>query len=150
MRRRELMLVIAYIGTFAFQVLWHWFLSGHSTLAQSLLRFYLYHDPRPWRDVEGYLDLLLPAILLGLLTGWVGWRWSMRKLCCYVLSAGVGIVAIMPVYTLFLDKSLFWFWPETVGGFMAQVIKAWPVTGMLTYAGRVFGVYFYAEKGPRG
>jgi len=133
MRRKELVLSLAFLGVFSFQVLWHWFLSGSLQVARSLSETYLHHGRR-W-DAEGWLDLVLPAVLLGLTTGWVGSQWSVAKLACFILVAGAGIAGLMPVYLLFVDRSAVWFWNGTVSDFGLQFVKACALTGFLACLG---------------
>lgn len=142
-------ITVAYLVTAAFQLSWHWFLSKPYGLSQSLLRFYLSYDARVGKGVAGWFDLVLPCVWLGLITGLVGWNWSIRKLACFVIIVAVGLVALLPSYLLFLDKDAVWWWPKTnqdlVIFFIRNIIQTALTVGAFAYGGRCFGVYFHPK-----
>jgi hypothetical protein len=148
----EVALLLSYLGVAIFQILWHWFLSSRQSLAQTLLRIYLYHNPQTGREVEGYLDVMLPAVLFGFLAGWLGSQWSIRKLSLPVVCGAIGVIALMPLYTVFFDKALVWWWPKTTGELLPSLvlgtIKALIIVGIFAYAGRIFATYFHGLSKP--
>ena len=146
MQNKEVRLILAYGAVFAFQIAWHWFLSRNVPFARDFLNIYLYHDGGPWRHPEGYLDVLLPAVLLGFSTGWIGRRWRLPKQAVYVFFAGIGIVALLPLYVIFLDKNLLWFRPVTVSDFIYRGFTALVATAVMAHAGSVFWDHFYGSK----
>ena len=129
-------IIVSYLVVAGFQFAWHWFVSTHYKLAEILLRVYLYHAQNSHKGVAGYLDLMLPGILLGLTIGWVG---PQTPNWC-VISVGIGIVALMPIYTLLLGKDLVYWWPQTtselVVSFVFEIITAWIVVWVFADAGR--------------
>ncbi len=145
----EIKIIVAYLVTAAFQLSWHWLLSKPYGLSQSLLQFYLSYDARVGKGVAGWFDLVLPCLWLGLLTGLVGWNWSIRKLACSVVLVAVGLVALLPAYMPFLDKNTVWWWPKTnhdlIIIFIEKTIQAVLMVGVLAYGGRCFGSYFHAR-----
>jgi len=147
-RRKDVTLIVAYVVIGTFQILWHWFLTWRFASAQCLLRMYLYHDLRTGREVEGYLDLLVPCLLAGLSTGWLGWQWAFRKLALYVFFVGIRVVGLMPLYPLFLDRGMAWWWPPSTGDVILEVFKAWTTVAAFTVAGRVFGAAAHGEGRP--
>jgi hypothetical protein len=146
----EIAMLLTYLGVAIFQILWHWFLSSSHILAQTLLRVYLYRNPQTGREVEGYLDVMLPAILLGLLTGWRGSQWSIAKLSLHVLCAALGVIALMPLYKIFFDKAVVWWWPATANQLIPSLvlgaIKALIVVGFFAYIGQILAIHFQGLK----
>jgi hypothetical protein len=144
MRSREIKIVLGFLGLAIFQVAWHWSISAQGALPGNLLRIYLHHNPHSHKGVSGYLDFALPAIILGLLIGRVGWDWPIRKLSCFVAFGGIALVALLPAYILFLDKKQVWWWPKTSADFGAWLIGNMIMTifliGVCTYGGRLWGI----------
>jgi hypothetical protein len=145
-----LRIVLAFFVIACFQVFWHWFLSRPSGLSQSLLRFYLSYDPAVGKGVSGWFDTVIPCICLGFLIGFVSWNWPVPKVAIFVLLAAVGLVALLPLYTIILNKESIWWWPKADGElavfFLKNFVKAALMVGVFAYGGRCFGVHFKAGQ----
>jgi len=126
-----------------FQIAWHWFLAMHNEVAGTLLRLYLHYNPATRKGVAGFFDLDLPAVALGLLIGRIGWQWSMRKLFCFVVAGGSALMALLPLYIVFFDKLMVWWWPKTDPDMIRWLFREWLFTlfllGVFVYGGRNWG-----------
>jgi hypothetical protein len=144
----EAQVVSIYAGVLLFEILLHWLLSLRHSVTAALLNVYEY---RGHQDVSGYVDLVLPGVLAGIAIGRIGWQWSRRKLALFAFFAGVGLVAITPVYAVVLKAHLLWWWPRTGGQmvrmFILQLPKSWTLVAVFTYAGHVFGVHANSRRG---
>ncbi len=142
---KELKIAMGFLGLATFQVAWHWFLSTHNVVAETLLRLYLHYNPRTGKGVAGWFDLDIPAIVLGLFIGRVAWQCSIRKLSCFVALGGMGLMMLLPIYVLFLHKQQVWWWPRTNNAFVAWLIRETVFTLFLlavcVYGGRGWGAY---------
>ncbi|HUJ71233.1 MAG TPA: hypothetical protein VLZ30_03260, partial [Verrucomicrobiae bacterium] len=98
MKRAEAGVAVGYVVTAIVQVTWHWFLTSDGKVAQALLRFYLCYDPKVNKGVSGWFDLILPAVWLGMLIGFVGCAWSLRKLACFVILGAIIIAGLAQAY----------------------------------------------------
>ncbi len=149
MWRPEAKLIFGYLITAIFQVFWHWFLSTDNELARSLLRFYLSYDPKIGKGVAGWFDLILPCVLLGVLTGLVGWKWPVRKLAGFVVLIGIGLVVLLLAYPYLLDQGDVWWWPKQNPDFVIiwvqKIVQAVLMVGVFAYGGRCLGAYFNRE-----
>ncbi len=117
-----LIILGGFVVVVAFELFVHWYMSSGYPFSSTLLHWYVHRYPHTDKGDGGLLDFLLPAIILGLLVGWVGWRWSLGMLALFVVITGVGIVVIEPIYTHFLSRDLVWWLPETTGGFIRNVV----------------------------
>ena len=141
---------LAFFVVAGFQIFWHWFLSRPSGLSQSLLRFYLSYDPVVGKGVSGWFDMVLPCICLGLFVGWVDWNCSVQRVVCVVILIAIGLAALLPLYTLILNKESVWWWPKAHNVlavfFVMNIVKGALMTGVFAYGGRCFGIHFKAGQ----
>jgi hypothetical protein len=141
-----LKIALLFFVTAVFQIFWHWFLSRPSGLSQSLLKFYLSYDPVVGKGVSGWFDLVLPCVCLGLLIGLIGWSWPVQRIAFFVILTALGLVALLPLYTVILSKESIWWWPKANGDFsvffLENLIKAALMLGFFAYGGRCFGAHF--------
>jgi hypothetical protein len=146
---KEIKIITGFLAIAVFQIAWHWFLSTHTGLAETLLRAYLHYNPRTGKGVSGWADLVLPAVPLGLFVGRVGWQWPIWKLSCFVVLFAAGLVALDYVYIVFLNKEQVWWWPKTdndaVAFFVRNTIQTIILLGVFTYGGRGWGAYSRGE-----
>jgi len=136
MKIREFRLAVIYALVLGTQVGWHWLLSLDNSLSQSMQNVYLYRSPQGGRAVAGFLDLMLPGIVLGIFTGYIGWQWGFKKLALFVFIAGSAIVALTPLYVLLLKGREVWWWPprgQLLAAFVFQLLKAWVLVGGVAY-----------------
>ena len=151
MQAKESKLVLLTTGVAVFQITWHWFITMQTTVAQALLRLYLHHNAHSRKGVAGYLDLAIPAIVLGLIIGRIGWQWPVRKLVLYGLVVGVALAALNPVYGLIMGRETVWWWPSTSSDFVLWLLGNTAMTIFLTmvcvYGGRAWAVGLHENPG---
>ena len=145
MRCGEAKVIIAYLVTAAIQLTWHWWLAKSGGLAEALLQGYLAHDARAGKGVAVWFDLMIPCVGLGLIVGFVGAEWPIRKLAAFVLGVAAGLVALLPAYAYLLNGKEVWWWP-TLGSaqimwFVQKIIQAICVVGVFTYGVRGLALY---------
>jgi len=126
-----LRVVIAYLVVAAAEAYLHWYAgTQHTSTADSLKEWYLYHDPRNDKAYhEGSADLILPAIALGLAAGGVTARRAQRELIWFALLLASGVVALFPLYAVFFPQEPRQWWSsatsgEKVGAFIVSYFKA--------------------------
>jgi hypothetical protein len=146
---KELKISVGYLVIAAFEIALHWFLSTQNKLAQSLLSLYLYRFPNNGKGIFALLDLFFPSIVLGLLIGWFGWDWSLRKLSCLTALATIGIITLTPTYVFILGKDRVWWWPETSADLIVKliiaVIETLVMVGVFAYWGRSSWIHFHGK-----
>jgi hypothetical protein len=149
MRFKSLVIIGGCFAMAVFQLLVHWFMSTSYLFSNAVLQWYIYRSPQSGKGVSGLLDTTLPMAVLGFLIGYVGWQWSLRKLALFVVLTGIGIVALQPAYTLFLNENLLWWFPKTTGDLIFFIVRegTWAIlgVGVFAYGGRCFGAY-YGDK----
>jgi hypothetical protein len=143
---REIKILAGLIIIAATEVVFHWFMSSGSWLAQHCLRLYLYRSSYSGKGISGILDLYLPAICLGVLIGLLGRLWSVQRAFCFVILIAIGIVALEAIYPSVLDKRLIWWWPKTAGALVialtVEMVKALVLVGAFAYWARCTWFYF--------
>jgi len=80
----------------------HWYAGTQTdSTAQSMRRWYLSHDPLNGKAYhQGFVDLILPSILLGLAAGWITACTPKRVLVWSVFLLSIGVVALFPYYAV--------------------------------------------------
>ena len=120
-------------------------LTSDGKVAQALLRFYLSYDPKVNKGVSGWFDLILPAIWLGMLIGFVGCGWSLRKLACFVILGAIIIAGLAQTYPKIMHLTEVWWWYGATNPTMALVIRDFVQTlltiSVFAYGGRELGIY---------
>ncbi|MGD0261331.1 MAG: hypothetical protein ABSD29_16075 [Verrucomicrobiota bacterium] len=143
---KEVTVALVYLAIAGFEILMHWFLLTKCSMAQGLLHIYLYRFPHSGKGVFGLLDIFLPSIVLGVVIGWVGNEWSLRKMVLFVALAAIGTVALVPSYVVFMGKNLVWWWPRTsvdaIVWFTVALFEAFALTGLFAYWGRCAHIRF--------
>ena len=150
MWKAELKIITGFAAIAAIQLGWHWLLSLPNETSQKLLTSYLSHDPKVGKGVSGWFDLFIPTVFVGLLVGRSGWEWTLRKLSLFVFIFAIGLVALLPVYVLLLNKPDVWWWPnsdtEIVGSLFAKTIQSCTMVGLFTYVGRGSKIHGHTKK----
>jgi MFS family permease len=126
------------------QILFHWLL-GRGVFPW-LLAVYLAPDAGGKFFFGGVMDNIAPAILLGWVNGWAGYRrWSVRTLCLTTFALAVFVVALMPLYRPLIGPEHFktvWGSPgsvrEAVSSYTFRVVSAFLITGFFTRAAYIF------------
>lgn len=130
-RKNEAVILMYFVGVLAAEMLLHLLLAVNAV--PTLSSFYLSESKR--NSITTLVDNFLPAIVLGIVNGWYGWKWSTRKI---VMSTGLlclGLVASGALYQLFFRPGQLWWWPPTVGDIVFRVATTSVFLGMFTYAG---------------
>jgi hypothetical protein len=137
-------IILAYLITVAFEIAIHWFMSKNGALSKALLEIYLYRGTKSGKGIYDILDIMLPAFLLGILTGWIGFRWSIGKLFCFVILIAIGIVSLTPVYTLLISRCLAWWWPanDHINYYLLKTFEVILSVGFFTLLGHHFNLNF--------
>src|SRR5713101_6364667 len=104
MRLAILGVAVAYLLVGAVEASLHWYAgTRNSPAARSLRDWYLYRDPLNHKGYhEGFIDLVIPAVLLGLAAGSITARGRQVQLIGCVLILPLGVVALWPLYATFL------------------------------------------------
>jgi hypothetical protein len=145
-----MIIVGGFLFVVAFELFVHWYMSKGYTFSSGLLQWYISQSPVSHKGVNRLLDTMLPNAVLGILIGWLGWRWSLEKIALLVVLVAIGIAALQPAYTLFLNRDLLWWLPGTTGGLVGYIL--WEgvfgivEVGVFTYGGRRFGEYYSHPK----
>ena len=94
--------VIAYLIMGATEAYLHWYAGTHNTpTAHSWKEWYSAKDPQNGKEYHSsVVDLILPAILLGLAGGFVTARQPKGVLVWCVFLLCLGVVALMPFYAV--------------------------------------------------
>ncbi len=141
---KEIKIVAVFVFVAIFQIAWHWLVTCHNTVSEMVLRFYLLHNPQSRKGIAGYIDLALPAIIIGLLLGRIGWQWSIWKRAGFVLVFGAALVALTPIYVLILGADRAWWWPRTRSDlslfFVREAAMTFLLLAVCVYGGRLWRV----------
>lgn len=100
MRLAVLGVVIAYLVVGGAEVYLHWYAGTQNTsAAHSMKAWYSAQDPDNGKEYHSsFVDLILPAILLGLICGVLTAKQSQGVLVWCVFLLCLGLVALMPFY----------------------------------------------------
>lgn len=87
---------------------------SESPSAIRLRSAYLHTDPVNGHDhVAACVDSVIPAVVMGVVIGVLGRRWSASVLILSVLLASGGIIAQFPAYASWIPKGRSPWWPDT-------------------------------------
>lgn len=146
MRRSPgLLLAIAVVAMAVVEVTLHWLLGreGFSTIRA----IYLATDyPSSKHFFEGVVDNFGPAVILGSVSGWVGFpRWSVRRFSATTIGIAIFIAALMPLYRILIGPKQFvivWGMPKTalqsILFHLYDILTAFLAAGFFTRAAYVF------------
>ena len=97
----------------ALQVGLHCAMLGNGIGSGTLVAFYTYKNPANGKGESDIFDIVLPSILFGLLIVFAGKLWSTKQQLFILLAGSLGIICLLPVYTLILGERVVWWWPKT-------------------------------------
>jgi len=126
MRSAILKVVIAYLWVGSVDASLHWYAGTQDTpTAHSLKEWYLYRDPQNGKVTHIFdVDILLPAIVLGLAAGGLSARRTQKDLIWFALLLPAGVVALFPLYAVsFPHEPRIW-WLSATNGERAGVLIA--------------------------
>ena len=110
-RRTETFVIISFVGIIGAELLTHWFLK--TGLSPTLRLMYLSDSKR--NSITMLVDNYIPAAILGFVNGWVGHRWTTRRLNAFAVFLAGGITCAQVPYSFFFPKQLLWWWPPQWG-----------------------------------
>ena len=110
-RRPETIVVLSFVAMFAVELLVHRALA--SDLSPRLRAMYLSNSKL--NSITMLVDDFLPAAILGLASGWVGYQWTTRKLNLVAVFLALGVTSVHFVYHVFFPGTALWWWPPEWG-----------------------------------
>ena len=141
---KESKIVTIFVGLVLFQIGWHWFLTLHNNVSGAVSQFYSFHNAHSRKGVAGYLDIALPAVVIGLLLGRTGWQWSFWKRAIFTVIFAAVLVALRPVYMEMLTAEQSWWWPKSQADlplfFVGQSVEALLLLSICVYGGRLWRI----------
>ena len=106
--------------------------SGTGDFAQWARSLYLYRDPQNHKQyIAGLVDLMVPAIILGISFGTISKDWTPGNVTWGVLLLSAGIVGLFPIYSKLVVE------PVATNLFTA-FLKAVTMCGGIAYGSRVW------------
>lgn len=138
-------IVLAIFIVLSAEAIAHWYAGRAATpSADSMAAAYLYRDPDNHKAfVAGLVDLVAPAVILGVAIGWFGVGWSPRRLTATVAVVSLALVAMIPAYSrCFENRGAHWWSPTdsvplTPGDYVPAYMKAAALCGVSTYGARL-------------
>jgi hypothetical protein len=123
-------------------VWWHYYICTNPS-AVSVRRFYTYQSSVPGKGVPGYIDLVLPALIIGGVTGLAGARIGPRWTVVHVLLMSVGLTVLQPVFARWVPAAELWWMPaHTKWPVGTMVSLGWFIVllcAVAAFAGRLYG-----------
>ena len=123
-------------------VWWHYYICkspGDATVRH----WYAHQSDVPGKGVPGYIDMALPAIVLGFVTGVAGARLTPRWTAIHVVLMSVGIMALQPVLVRWMPADELWWmpadrkWPPLTTLRLGFFVAVW--CAVFAYLGRLYG-----------
>jgi hypothetical protein len=135
-RKDEAFVVVSFGGIIAAELLAHWFLK--SDLSPTLQSMYLSNSKL--NSITMLIDNWIPAAILGIVNGWVGYRWTTQKLNTVAVFLAAGITCSQSLYSLFFPKQLLWWWPPELGEGLFWFLTATVFAVFFSHLGRNFQI----------
>jgi hypothetical protein len=145
MRMAMLGIMITALSVAAVEVAVHWYACTAGTpLAHRLASAYFYRDADNHKAyVAGVVNLVVPAIGLGVALGAFGAAWPPRRLAVGVVILSLGLIALFPLYAGFFENGSVRWWsptgeePATTGDYVVALLKAMALCGVFAYGARL-------------
>ena len=149
-------IILTVLLVMAAEVTFHWYAGTAGTpLANRLAHAYLYRDPNNHKAyVAGLVDLVAPAIVLGVALGFFGAAWPPRYLAVVAVVLALSLVALFPLYSRLFQNGGEYLWspvngtPATNGDYVVTFMKALALCGVFTYGARLLTQHFQHPSGP--
>jgi hypothetical protein len=142
-RKGTLIIVGAFAVVVGIEVLVHWVLASRPP-GSALRNMYL--SSSKMNSITMLVDAVAPSIALGLINGWIGYQWPLKRLCITTFLLAVGILGSQPLYRLFFEQEHLWWWPPTVTDIIFWLIPTLIFLSCFTYQGRVFRAWNAAGR----
>jgi hypothetical protein len=126
----------------------HWLMLQNYSWFQIVLAFHAYSGGRGKGD-PGTIDIVLPAVSLGIFTGLFGWKWSGKRLCLAVARNAIGLAALLPIYKIILGQHMWWCPAdgEAIKFAISYVLPLFLLTGAFTLGGMRIGEDWAKDTG---
>ena len=138
-------ILCAYLIVAVFEVGGHWCVAkGKSRLAISLRDTYSHTASGNGKSyVAGWVDVIVPSTLLGIIVGTSAARCSTARIAFWVILLSICIIALLPVYSSFFpdgEAVKLWMAPGTrkltLGDAIKPIMKALLCCGVFAYGSR--------------
>jgi hypothetical protein len=116
MINQRVVYLVCIVLIIVFQITIHFVMLRGGIGCGTLLAFYTYKDPVSSKGHSDMLDIVLPSVLFGVITGVIGRCWSIRKQAVVLGCGSIGLALLLPFYTLILGENLVWWWPGSRAG----------------------------------
>jgi hypothetical protein len=144
-KRQELYVISLMVALGAFQCLWHWILSHQDSRSNFFLDIYLSYDPRVGKGYAGWFDLMIPAVVVGAIVGYICSSWQLYRLCWAVSLAAALLTALLPIYVAIMRNQQLWWWPTGMSAQFFYLVLKWieaiAVAGVFAYGGREIALW---------
>jgi hypothetical protein len=135
-------LMLFFAVTASIYVWWHYYICTNAD-AIGVRRFYTYQSSVPGKGHPGYFDWLLPACLMGFVTGLAGSRLTPRWTVVHVLLIAVGLTLLQPMFARWVPADELWWMPADWKWPLATTFKEWfficLYCAVFAYLGRLYG-----------
>ena len=111
LRRPDAIAVLSFAAIVAVELLGHWALA--SDFSPHLRKMYLSNSKID--SITMLVDDFLPSAILGLVSGWIGYQWTTRKLNLVAVFLALGVTCVHFVYRVFFPAAVLWWWPPEWG-----------------------------------
>ena len=137
---KDIKVIGAFIGVIVFQITWHLLLLLDNGVSRNILGVYLAYNPVTRKSTAGWLDFVLPGIIVGVVLGRIGWKWAASKLMSYAIVFGVTLILLRPIYFYILKMDeIPWeplLLPDYETRIWEQIVGSIITVGAFTYGGR--------------
>jgi hypothetical protein len=152
MRVSVIGVVLCYMIWAGAELTLHWYIgTQRSPLASRLCELYFYRDPdngKPY--IMGLTVFLGPMLLMGLVAGILGSRWSPGRLALCVVILAFGTVALYPLYASFFPAKELFYWPADAVGRVTAPLSRWlfggAFCGAVAYGARNATLFLQGER----
>ena len=135
-------LTLFFVLTASAFVWWHYYICTNPA-ATGVRHFYARQSSVPGKGMAGYIDLVLPAVIVGFATGLAGARLRPRWTVVHVLIMTAGIAVLQPVFVRWMPAEELWWLPaERKWPLGAMLNLGWRIVllcGVFAFLGRLYG-----------
>ena len=106
-----LLFILACLLVTVIQLGIHYLMPMNYRGCSTVLAYYTFRDPLSGKGNSDSFDVVLPALLLGSLTGIIASGWSTGKKCIFLCIGSILLCLLLPIYPLIVGAKLTWWWP---------------------------------------
>jgi hypothetical protein len=137
-KKGMLVILASFVTVIGFELLLHRLLASSASLRA------LYLSASKKDSITMIVDIYIPSAILGLVNGWVGYQWSVRRLCFMAAILAGGVLGAVAFYPQFFRQEHLWWWPPHTVDVIFWLLPALVLLGLFTYQGRIFGAWHAA------